>query len=708
MKLALAFTAALLTALAIWWFASKDANTPVAAAPTHTRTSTGGHDAPDSQPLLESEAAPTDAAAKSAPETARAEITESEQPEPAVAEHPEFARFDLRVVSRETGKPVPNHRVTLFPDGPTVWNGRPGRGSVALPGESARTNAHGEATLFSEPRPEPLVNIEPDSDTLQRARSEQVQLESSSGNRPGRFLYVARFGNSYVSDPVGPTIVSLDAFHVDHRVTLEPFEAGERRSVTLAVRVNPDRLVHGLVLDSATRAPLAGAVVRLDSETKALSDENGAFFVAACSWEHKEFDVALDGYLTVETPLETGNEDPTNPRIVLLTRSSQMKVSVVDARGLQVSAQVTARLAAETGAIDQKRPRTWSASASPKRPADLFGLPANVDIELHATTTRGLEVTRTLRTTPGNQPARVVLQLPHAATVVGVLVGFQPLADREVRIRKWYGPDEWAKLAQYDYDRSAWITTGRITFQAKSSSDDVVRTDSLGRFAFEDVGAGRWQVACSDDSERTAGASLIVDVNDKAQHEIVLEAQPAAWIRGSVLSCDGEPLAAIVSATALDGSFSASVRAHKPGEFKLGPVPPGTYRVRARSMEKPHMTPPSQLAVVDVELAPGTNTVELRSSQARWLAFFMEDSEGDYLFGAIEAISRDGRALDLPKWSGLGAHVAIDIASVRDRVTLRALSNDGSFASERAFAPSMWTSELQTWRLDPVAPPDKR
>lgn len=709
MKLALAFTAALLAALVFWWFASNDASTPVAAAPTHTLTDAEGRGAVELQRPLENETAPTDAAETAALESARAEITESAAPEPALAEHPEFARFDLRVVSRDTGKPVPNHRVTLFPRGTTAWNGQPGRGNVALPGESACTNARGEAILFAEPGVGVFSLSESDDADAQREGSELVRVQTSDSGDVIRFGVGVEAPTKTARRAGTPQIVSLDAFHADHRVALEPFGAGERRSVTLAVRVDPDRLVHGLVLDAWTRAPLAGAVVRLDGEKRALSDENGAFFVAACSWEHKQFDVDLDGYLSAEAPLEPGNEAPTNRRIVLLAPSVDLEVSVVDAHGQRVSAQVSANLTSETlpGVVEPMRWKTWSMPASPQRHADLFDLPAGVQIELHARTTRGLEVTRKLRATPGERPNLVVLQLPEAAAISGALAGFEPLAGREVRIRKWNGPDEWATLDSFSNDRSTWSLSSRSSW-ARGPRDNMTRTDAHGRFEFEDVGPGRWQVSCADDTQRTAGASAQVDVIDREPHEVVLTAQPAAWIRGTVTAPSGEALDALLSATSFDGTLSAVGDTRAAGEFTFGPVPPGAYRVRARGTAEALRQPPRYVAALDVELVAGSNKVELRCYEARWLQFFLDDSSHANMSGAIEVVSRDGRTLDLPRWSGFGGHVALDISNVREPVTLRARSSDGRFAGERAFDPTLWTSELQAWRLEPVAPPDKR
>jgi len=709
MKLALAFTAALLAALALWWFASSDASTPVAAAPTHTLTDTAELDSTDLQTPLESEAAPTSAADTAALETARAEITESEEHEPALAEHPEFARFDLRVVSRDTGKPVPNHRVTLFLRGTTGWNGRPGRGNVALPGESARTNARGEAILLAEPGVGVFSLSEAEDAGSQGDGSGLVRVQIPDSGEVIRFGVGVEAPTKTARRANTPQIVSLDAFHADHRVALEPFGAGERRSVTLAVRVDPDRLVHGLVLDAWTRAPLAGAVVRLDGEKTALSDENGAFFVAACSWEHKQFDVDLDGYLSAEAPLEPGNEDPANPRIVLLPPSVDLEVSVVDARGQQVTAQVTAKLISEalSDAVEPMRWKTWSMPASPRRHAELLDLPAGVELELRARTTRGLEVTRELRATPGERPTLVVLQLPEAAAISGALAGFEPLAGREVRIRKWNGPDEWATLDSFSNDRSTWSLSSRSSW-TRGPRDNMTRTDAHGRFEFEDVGPGRWQVSCADHTQRTAGASAQVVVIDREPHEVVLTAQPAAWIRGTVTAPSGEALDALLSATSLDGTLPAVGDTRAAGEFTLGPVPPGAYRVRARGMAEALRQPPRYVAVVDVELVAGSNKVELRCYEARWLQIFLDDSSGAHVFDAIEVVSRDGHTLDLPKWSGFGGHVALDISNVREPVVLRASSSDGRFAGERAFDPALWSSELQVLRLEPVAPPDKR
>jgi hypothetical protein len=45
----------------------------------------------------------------------------------------------------------------------------------------------------------------------------------------------------------------------------------------------------------------------------------------------------------------------------------------------------------------------------------------------------------------------------------------------------------------------------------------------------------------------------------------------------------------------------------------------------------------------------------------------------------------------------------------RGPVKVRARSSDGRFVGERTIDPDTWTSSTpQTWRLERVAPPDKR
>lgn len=713
MKLALAFTAALLTALAFWWFASNDASTPVAAAPTQTLTDADGRGSVDLQPPLENEAAPTDAAETAALESARAEITESAAPEPALAEHPEFARFDLRVVSRDTGKPVPNHRVTFFPDGATVWNGQPGRGNVALPGESARTNARGEATLFATPSPEPLSDFAADAESLQGGSSGSVQLESSAGGRPSRFVAVIGDPKNSPQAPLGPMIVSLDAFHADHRVALEPFGAGERRSVTLEVRVEPDRLVHGLVLDAWTREPLAGAAVWLESEKAALSDENGAFFVAACSWEHKQFRVDHNDYLSARMPLELGFEDPSRPRTVLMLKRAELEVSVVDALGQPVEARVEARLPEGllVPGLEHLNAKSWSMNAGPKRSADLLDLPAGIALQLTASTPLGATVQQTVRAAAGGAPTQVTLRLPPAASIAGVLRGVAPLARQRVVMRRVSPTPSESDLGDFD----------GVVITEFSGLTDVrlsTRTDSAGRFSFEQVAEGSWQLSCTHDKDRRLLARATVVVTAPEHYEVVLDPRAMASLRGVVLDSNGRGVPANVTATNAAGQFFEAGDTDELGRFEITGLEPGEYDVfaayggsaeelEARPDEDSEWYfPPIWTAESKINVSAGENVVELRLREARSLAFVLHDPSGAPIEGSLECTRPDGQRAEVDPEDGVFAFVA---QLGRGPVQVRARSSDGRFASERTIDPDKWTwSTPQVWRLQPVAPPDKR
>jgi len=713
MKLALAFAAALLTALAFWWFASNDASTPVAAAPTHTLTDTAEPDSTDLQPPLESEAAPTDAADTAALETARAEITESAAPEPALAEHPDFARFDLRVVSRDTGKPVPNHRVTLFPHGTTAWNGQPGRGNVALPGESARTNARGEATLFAEPSPEPLPDFAADAESLQDGNSGTVQLESGAGGRPSRF--VAFFGDQQNSPqtPVGPMIVSLDAFHADHRVALEPFGAGERRSVTLEVRVEPDRLVHGLVLDAWTREPLAGATVWLNSEKRALSDENGAFFVAGCSWEHKQFRVDHNDYLSARMPLELGFEDPSRPRTVLIFRRAELEVSVVDALGQPVEARVEARLPEGllVPGVEHLKAKFWSTDVSPEERAELLDLPAGVALQLTASTPLGATVQQNVRAAAGGAPTQVMLRLPPAASIAGVLRGVAPLAGQRVAMRLVSPTPSESELVRLDgVSLAEWSELRDVGLSAQ--------TDSAGRFSFEQVAEGTWLLSCSREKDRKLLASATVVVKSAEHYEVVLDPRAMASLRGVVLDSNGHGVPANVTATNAAGRSFEAGDTDDLGRFEITGLEPGEYDVFAAyggSADEPEARPdedsewffpPIWTAESEINVSAGDNVVELRLREARWLAFVLHDPSGAPIEGSLECTRPDGRRAEVEPEDGVFAFVE---QLGRGAVKVRGRSSDGRFVGERTIDPDTWTSSTpQAWRLEPVAPPDKR
>jgi hypothetical protein len=513
--------------------------------------------------------------------------------------------------------------------------------------------------------------------------------------------------------PLGPTIVSLDAFHADHRVALEPFGAGERRSVTLEVRIEPDRLVHGLVLDAWTRESIPGAAVWLESKKAALSDERGAFFVAACSWEHKQFRVDHNDYLSARMPLELGFEEPSRPRTVLMFRRAELEVSVVDALGQPVEARVEARLPEGplVPGVEHLKAKFWSTDVSPQERAELLDLPAGVALQLTASTPLGAAVQQTVRAAAGGAPTQVTLRLPPAASIAGVLRGVVPLAGQRVAMRLVSPAPSESELVRLDgVSLAEWSELRHVGLTAQ--------TDSAGRFSFEQVAEGTWQLSCSRKKDRKLLASATVVVKTAEHYEVVLDPRAMASLHGVVLDSNGRGVPANVTATNAAGQFFEAGDTDERGRFEITGLEPGEYSVvaayggsaeqlEARPDEDSEWYfPPIWTAESKINVSAGENVVELRLREARSLAFVLHDPSGAPIEGSLECTRPDGQRAEIEPEDGVFAFVA---QLGRGPVKVHARSRDGKFAGERTIDPDTWTwSTPQTWRLEPVAPPAKR
>ena len=79
---------------------------------------------------------------------------------------------------------------------------------------------------------------------------------------------------------------------------------------------------------------------------------------------------------------------------------------------------------------------------------------------------------------------------------------------------------------------------------------------------------------------------VVVDANSR-QVEVVVRVDVGLYLRGTVLDPTGAP-AAKISVSASGGGAFANDNADQEGRFKLGPVPSGSFTLRAGSMRGPY------------------------------------------------------------------------------------------------------------------------
>jgi hypothetical protein len=123
----------------------------------------------------------------------------------------------------------------------------------------------------------------------------------------------------------------------------------------------------------------------------------------------------------------------------------------------------------------------------------------------------------------------------------------------------------------------------------------VCTTDRDGRFKIEDVGPGHWWLGIEPETDRfgqpvAAGDRSIApvaeafDVDARGRPvDLLLRVYRGLYIRGKTVGPDGRPVVAHVSAFSVGSEihFAANECTNSgPGEFVLGPLEPGEYRLR--------------------------------------------------------------------------------------------------------------------------------
>jgi hypothetical protein len=129
-------------------------------------------------------------------------------------------------------------------------------------------------------------------------------------------------------------------------------------------------------------------------------------------------------------------------------------------------------------------------------------------------------------------------------------------------------------------------------FQPYSTPAQKAYTDAQGRFRFEAVPAGSWWIGPAP-SERGSSDDIppiaqVVTVTDElAEIEIVVRVERARFLKGRVLDPAGR-LAQDCSVSAQGAYTYENTKTDERGEFTLGPLAPGRWKLEAGRFGKPH------------------------------------------------------------------------------------------------------------------------
>ena len=430
---------------------------------------------------------------------------------------------------------------------------------------------------------------------------------------PGQPLRLIAYGQA---EGVGGCVLSVEALGPD-----------ERREVVVEVPVASGREFWGRLLDRTTKRPVEGATVTLFSGAPATtasrltsakqaaggtrSDAHGLFVLHPAPWTAGFARVEAPGYGPVLTEVTDEHADPSMAEELELSGAGTLEAEVLDGNGGPLKGAV---LTVSAASYDVTQPEGGVLLAD----------------DLRWTAEIGWDGRVRLADLAANAPLTVQIAL--AGRVLLRESGRLVLKPGETRRESWrLGGAMRLSGELLDQDgltipgQELWLTgdalPGRLAgeacfFEPVDSLHVVARctTDESGRFALEQVPAGRWLVgpaprleesALDDDSVSPWAVVVEMSAGTSEQH-VTLRAARALSIRGVVVDPNGDPLASReVRAWPDHPGAALAARSDADGLFALGPLEPGTWTLQASGGEG--LAPSDRLQAV-----AGTAGLELR------------------------------------------------------------------------------------------------
>ncbi len=487
----------------------------------------------------------------------RASVASSEDVKPVESAPDELAQtatLEVLVVAKETGAPLEKVRVSLVPKDGGAWLGEDvdrANGSVH---DVLITGGDGLATF-------------------------EVPTETS-------------FTLNTLSKLGGPSTAQLE---------VAALAKDEHRSLRVELLTRDDLHFFGRVVATDGGSPIAGASIVQQVDLRSVGVErdspdpnakpivtgaDGIFELSAASWRPRTVRIEAHGY--GRALVQTNPSHPTVERaqVVKLANSAELDVLVRDSSGA-TTADLELEASTEGYELAQRDlefdfygfgKHVWNAKTDASGRATILELPANVPLAIGVAREkkklRDLGETITLK--PGEQRA-LTIDLAGGAEVVGRLLDDdeKPIASREI----------WLVTQRDGYSRvfRPWVKP----IARATSGDD-------GAFVLSNIAAGSWFVGVAPpsigatlDLDALGGLAEPVSIDATATRvEVVLHASRGLTIRGKVLTPDGAPLAnANVNANHLAATSYFNAKAGADGEFTIGPLARGDYRVSAADYE---------------------------------------------------------------------------------------------------------------------------
>ena len=520
-------------------------------------TAAASHSSPaalDSTPAPAAASTPVDGPPAADNESARADASSrSERPsERAAPAARRTATLRVRALSTDTGAPLVGWIVVAFAlprqDGPSPEIVHRHRAAL---GQGALTDDEGRVELEVEP-----------------GKAHQV----SSYGSPGEF-------------------------RKDVSVEVPALEPGAVLDVELRAASEPDHVFFGRVVDAQSRAPLAGASVVLEGERgmaerarqRVSTDSDGVFELRFRSWSDRFVRIDAAGHAWTVVTLDTTHPTRAEALEIALDAAATLEVLVLDGARPLADASVTLttdsyRMQSSSGAqsfyfADDPR---WSATSAADGKARVEELPPDVPLELSVSARERSTTQAESISLARGEVRRIEVRLGAGAWIRGRVEtsAGAPLAGVEI----------WRVVAGMEQ---------RHLFESYETAVATTRSDAAGRFEFRDVARGLWWVGVAPaKSGRPVGASsasaglapiaeLVNVQGDGETIDVVVRADAGLYLRGRVLDPAGAATQAAVMALAVEADLSLFEGTSEDGEFSLGPLPAGAYRLTAMVLGAP-------------------------------------------------------------------------------------------------------------------------
>ncbi|MEM6570831.1 MAG: hypothetical protein AAF957_20635 [Planctomycetota bacterium] len=512
------------------------------------------------------------------------------------------------------------------------------------------------------PKPAPglvdLIVLDEDGEGIFKASASVVLTEAEKAEKLAESKSGSYRIDSVSTDPDGFVTIQVPsseqrAIRVDKwreakavEVEIEPLKPGERREVEVTLLTKPDLDVSGTVVDATTSAPLEGVEVHLsergygisgartkplatDDTPDAVTGPDGTFTLRVRSW--------LNGPVTLVAP----------GRSPLLGFLSPRGKPRVDGEAFSMRRAATLRGAVRRAAGDLPEGATVTLEVKGYhllQEGSRLGFMAQDALFISRVDADG---NYRIDDLPSEVP--LVLRVEHGRKVLlyeasarRLAAGTETVADLVIgagnRVHGVVSESDGAPAVGIEMwlRRSSGMRAGMRAglMDSYPKPDARTTTDVEGRFAFDDVKAGQWEVGVGASyslnrlpkSDRFAPVSSLVELEEQdAKRDFVLHR--GLYIEGSL---EGPSGAAFTGSGASvfasrDGMFVHNVQVAD-GAFRVGPLVPGEWKLGAScwgSTDETRTFAPPPLTVG----ATGGDPVVLRFSKGCGLRIHAVDAK---------------------------------------------------------------------------------